>query len=274
MCSHCNFVANLVFFLGLSLSLNADATWSIVAVDSETGEVGLAAATCNPGIQFIAGVVPGSGVVAAQAETSFRGRDLAKELIGKGVDAEQVIVQLKNSSVYDGWLTAKFPNLQYGVATLTPEPKAGHIGGDEISPWFGGMSNDTYSVQGNTLRGEKVVSAAAHAFEIREEENCHLTLGERLLRALEAGRDAGGDKRCPLEKPALSAILIVEPPEAQDTRSKGAAESLKIVIPKEISLLRAASYLAMPYEPPEGYVDPVRLLREKFEASGRETCQL
>ena len=37
-----------------------------MAVDSETGEVGLAAATCNPGIQFIAGVVPGSGVVAAQ----------------------------------------------------------------------------------------------------------------------------------------------------------------------------------------------------------------
>jgi uncharacterized Ntn-hydrolase superfamily protein len=256
------------------LSLNADATWSIVAVDPETGEVGLAAATCNPGIQFIASVVPGYGVVAAQAETSFRGRDHAKELIAKGVGAEQVLVQLKNPSMYDGWFTAKFPTLQYGVATLTAEPKAGHIGGDKILPWFGGMSSDTYSVQGNTLRGENVVSAAARAFEIREEANCLLTFSERLLRALEAGRDAGGDKRCPRKKPALSAILMVEPPVVQDTRSRDSAESLKIVIPKEISLLRAASYLVMPYNPPEGYVDPVTLLREKFEVSGRAACQL
>ena len=269
-----NLIATICLLLGLAHSHYADATWSIVAVDPETGEVGLAAATCNPGIQFIASVVPGYGVIAAQAETSFRGRDLATELIAKGESAEQILGQLESSTMYEGWFTAKFPTLQYGVATLAPAPKAGHIGGNEILPWFGGMASDTYSVQGNTLRGENVIAAAAHAFEVQEDDNCQLTLGERLLRALEAGRDAGGDKRCPLEKPALSAILMVGPPVVQDTPSEVAAETLKIVTPNEISLLRAASYLVLPYEPPKGYVDPVLLLREKFDATGRAACQL
>jgi hypothetical protein len=32
--------------------------------------------------------------------------------------------------------------------------------------------------------------------------------------------------------------------------------------------------LVMPYKPPEGYVDPVKLLREKFDASGQKACQI
>ena len=72
-----NYTATLVLFLMFALPQYAAATWSIVAVDPYTGEVGLAAATCNPGINFIAAVVPGKGVVAAQAETSLRGRDHA-----------------------------------------------------------------------------------------------------------------------------------------------------------------------------------------------------
>lgn len=61
--------------LSALLSSQVAATWSIDAVD--TGEVGMAAATCNSSIQFIAAAVPGEGVVAAQAETSFKDRDVA-----------------------------------------------------------------------------------------------------------------------------------------------------------------------------------------------------
>ena len=58
-------------------SSHTHATWSIVAVDPKTREVGLAAATCNPGIQFIAATVPGSGVVAAQVAVFAVGVRLA-----------------------------------------------------------------------------------------------------------------------------------------------------------------------------------------------------
>ncbi|MFT5573698.1 MAG: hypothetical protein ACI9FR_002633 [Cryomorphaceae bacterium] len=70
-CRNC--IASIVVFLLLTFPLYAQATWSIVAVDPETGEVGIAVAICNPGAQFIAAVVPGFRMVAAQAETSHVG---------------------------------------------------------------------------------------------------------------------------------------------------------------------------------------------------------
>jgi uncharacterized Ntn-hydrolase superfamily protein len=274
MTSHLSIAANFVLFLAFSISYHAHATWSIVAVDPEAREVGLAAATCNPGIQFIAAAVPGAGVVVAQAETSFKGRDQAGDWIAEGIGAEKILQRLSNPAFYSGWFNAKFADLQYGVATLTEGPQAGFTGGDNLIPWFGGKSGATYSVQGNTLRGDDVIADAARAFEKREDGTCHLTLGERLLRALEAGRNAGGDKRCPLEKPALSAILITEryPTDHDDTEAL--VDSLRLVTPQEISLLRAAYYLIVPYHPDENATGPVKQLREKFEAAGGERCHV
>lgn len=266
--------ANLILLLSFLMSLDAHATWSIVAVDPETHEVGLAAATCNPGVQFIAGAVPGAGVVVAQAESSFKGRDQAGDWITEGIGAEKILQRLSNPAFYNGWFDTKFPGLQYGVATLTGGPEAGYTGGDNLIPWFGGTSGTTYSVQGNTLRGEDVITDAALAFEKRQDGTCRLTLGERLLRALEAGRNAGGDKRCPLDKPALSAILITEPLPADDESNEGLADSLRLVTPQEISLLRAAYYLVVPYRADKNATEPVKQLREKFDAAGGESCRV
>jgi uncharacterized Ntn-hydrolase superfamily protein len=182
MTSHRSIAANFVLFFALSISFHAHATWSIVAVDPETHEVGLAAASCNPGIQFIAAVAPGAGVVVAQAETSFKGRDQAGDWMAEGVGAEKVLQRLSNPAFYSGWFNAKFPDLQYGVATLTEGSQAGYTGGDNLIPWFGGKSGAAYSVQGNTLRGEDVIADAARAFEKRVKGPCRLTLAERLLR--------------------------------------------------------------------------------------------
>jgi uncharacterized Ntn-hydrolase superfamily protein len=273
MTSRPSIAANFVLFLAFAVSFEAHATWSIVAVDPETGEVGLAAATCNPGIQFIAAAVPGAGVVVAQAETSFKGRDQAVDWMAEGIGAEKILQGLSNPGFYSGRFHAKFPDLQYGVATLTEGPQAGYTGGDNLIPWFGGKSGPAYSVQGNTLRGEDVVADAARAFEKQDEGTCRLTLGERLLRALEAGRNAGGDKRCPLDKPALSAILITERYPTDGDGKEGLADSLRLVTPEEISLLRAAYYLIVPYHPDENATGPVKQLREKFEAARWKNCQ-
>ena len=274
MTSRQSIAATFVLFLAFAISFHAHATWSIVAVDPKAREVGLAAATCNPGIQFIAAAVPGAGVVVAQAETSFKGRDQASYWMTEGVGAEKILQRLSNPAFYSGWFYAKFTDLQYGVATLTEGPQAGYTGGDNLIPWFGGKSGAAYSVQGNTLRGEDVVADAARAFENQEEGTCRLTLGERLLRALEAGRNAGGDKRCPLDKPALSAILITERFPTDGDSKEGPVDSLRLVTPQEMSLLRAAYYLIVPYNPDENATEPVKQLREKFEAAGGESCQV
>ena len=62
--------------------------------------------------------------------------------------------------------------------------------GSECTPWAGGIVGPNYTVQGNILIGESVVDAMAEAFE-----TAHGELAERLVAALEAGQDAGGDAR-------------------------------------------------------------------------------
>lgn len=252
------------------LSGQASATWSIVAVDTETGEVGMAAATCNSSIQFIAAAVPGRGVVAAQAETSFKGRDAAITWIDEGMAADKVLQRLANPDFYSKFYNKKFPVLQYGVATFDETPDAGFVGGDNLVSWSGGIAEDashaSWSVQGNTLRGPKVIAAAAVAMEPRMEGACHLTLGERLLRALEAGREAGGDKRCTTDKPAQSAILLIARPEDVGD------PATRLVAPRSISFARSIWHFLFGYEPEPGVMEPVAQLRQKWANAGGQTC--
>jgi hypothetical protein len=66
---------------------------------------------------------------------------------------------------------------------------------------------------------------------------------------------------------------MVKPPLTDNVRSNNSVGSTNIITPKEINPLQGAYYLVMPYSPPEEYVDPVTLLRKKFEASGQQACQ-
>jgi uncharacterized Ntn-hydrolase superfamily protein len=63
--------------------------------------------------------------------------------------------------------------------------------GAKCIPWAGQVEGGGYVCLGNILADEEVVKAMALAFEISVDEE----LPERLLRALEAGQEAGGDRR-------------------------------------------------------------------------------
>jgi uncharacterized Ntn-hydrolase superfamily protein len=63
--------------------------------------------------------------------------------------------------------------------------------GSECIDWFGHATFDGYSVAGNMLAGPEVIAETARAFG----ESVAEPLPERLIRALEAGQAAGGDKR-------------------------------------------------------------------------------
>ena len=60
-------MTTLVFLLLISVAAPAGATWSIVAVDSQTLEVGIAGASCIGGVDVLAGIAPGRGVVDGSA---------------------------------------------------------------------------------------------------------------------------------------------------------------------------------------------------------------
>ncbi len=78
--------------------------------------------------------------------------------------------------------------------------------GDECVDWYGHRTGENYSVQGNMLVGKETIDAMAEAFERSQGH-----LSSRLLKALEAGQAAGGDKRG-----RESAALLVVPPEVSD----------------------------------------------------------
>ncbi|GAB7011499.1 DUF1028 domain-containing protein [Halorubrum trueperi] len=67
--------------------------------------------------------------------------------------------------------------------------------GDEASDWAGHVVGDGFTVAGNVLAGAEVVQSVAEEYR---EKNSEDPLPKRLIDALEAGYDAGGDKRTDL----------------------------------------------------------------------------
>jgi len=158
------------------------ATFSIVARDSVTGELGVAVAS-----KFftVGNVVPwakaGVGAVATQAycNTTFGWRGL--ELLEKGLTPEEIrTVLLRNDNDHG--------RRQLGI--VSADGRSVTYTGDGCSAWAGGRSGPNYAVQGNILAGEQVVVAMEKAFlETRG------NLADRLYAALLAGEAAGGDSR-------------------------------------------------------------------------------
>ncbi|WP_457628980.1 DUF1028 domain-containing protein [Oceanithermus sp.] len=158
-------------------------TFSIVARDPETGDLGVAVAS-----KFLAvgAVVPfaqaGVGAVATQsyANTSFGPRGLA--MMAAGAAPELVARAFEDS---DPGIASR----QFGLVDATGR-SATYTGG-ECHPWAGGRAGENYAAQGNLLTGPEVVEALEATFL----ERTDLPFPERLVAALLAGDRAGGDKR-------------------------------------------------------------------------------
>ncbi|MCK6521425.1 DUF1028 domain-containing protein [Myxococcota bacterium] len=196
----------------LAWSTPAAATWSLVAVDPSTGEVGAAAATCGKMVWFIAEVVPGRGAVVAQADTLLDGRDLGAEGLSAGDTPEEILAALT-----DPGFDPAFETRQYGVAALSGEAMA--FTGAETSDVATSLSAASLTVQGNLLTEAAVVEDAYAAYLDAEGE----PMEERLMRGLEAGAAQGGDSRCPPERAAKSAFITVatEDGELRTWRDRG-----------------------------------------------------
>jgi MYXO-CTERM domain-containing protein len=184
-------------------SNSASAAWSIVSVDAATGEVGIAGASCEPGISTIAGVVPGKGVIAAQGVFYQPGRDLGVMMLKQDKTAQQILDALTLFKFDPAYQTR-----QYGVATLHNDALA--FTGDETLAWAGDVQSDqtpVVSLQGTLLADGQVIDAGLSAFGATHD--CPFDLADRLMDALEAGIAPGGDARCSNGQSALSAFIIV-----------------------------------------------------------------
>lgn len=195
----------------LLASPNALATWSIIALDPESGDVGIAAASCVPDnhADGLASLVPSVGIGVTQARWVLDNRNRMHEALLDGLSAGEAIDHVADAGI-DNDLEVR----QYGAVTLTDgRIEISGFTGSSTPAWSGIQSDSAMavSVQGNTLVSEAVVAKALAAF-LALDPNGANTLADRLMRGLEAGSEAGGDIRCNrdgLTSTAATAVILV-----------------------------------------------------------------
>jgi uncharacterized Ntn-hydrolase superfamily protein len=181
----------------------ATATWSVIALDKKTGVVVIASATCVPQAGFErfpakdlrdvqAIVLPGKGIAAAQAavDRTRANQKLIFAELQKGTAPEDILAKLKEDPAIAGRQFAiidmhgrmtGFSGEKNGAVSLH---RQGQVAGTEIY----------YSIQGNILAAEAVVTDAVTAFTGAKGE-----LTDRVMAAMEAADAKGGDRRCSCE---------------------------------------------------------------------------
>jgi len=162
----------------------ASATFSIVAIDPATGDLGVAVASRVFGVgNHVPWAEAGVGAVATQASMNGGYGPRGLELLRQGLSAQQVLDQLLAEDKFTGIEGRQ-------VAVIDAKGNIAVHTGPAANEWKGHIKGATYSVQGNILTGPHVAQAMARAFESATGE-----LAERLYAALKAGDDAGGDRR-------------------------------------------------------------------------------
>jgi uncharacterized Ntn-hydrolase superfamily protein len=157
-------------------------TFSIVAMDTLTGEYGVAVASKVLDVGYIVPWgEPGAGAVATQAQTNAmfgpRGVDLLREGMSAGEAVESLLAEDPDSTFRQLGMV----DSRGGSASFT---------GAGTMDWAGGLTGPGYAIQGNILTGPEVVQEMERAFLVEEG-----SLGDRLMAALLAGDAAGGDSR-------------------------------------------------------------------------------
>ena len=246
----------------------AFATWSIIALDLSTGQVIIASATCVPQAGFPgrpsrdlmdiqAVIVPGVGVAACQAgvDNTRANQMLVYQELLKGTDPVQILEMLHRDE--------RIQSRQFGILDMQGRSigfsgennrfAALHVSGRVGEDIF-------YQVQGNILFSERVMYDAALAFT-----KVHGTLADRVMAAMKAADDAGGDSRCTCErepKPAAACdgktahVAYIAIADRDDTRGNSHNDG------------DYYAYISVPDENilPTEHANPVKTLRMRYDA--------
>ena len=210
------------------------ATWSIIIVDPVTKEIGIAGASCTYNCYGIGSIAPGEGAIIVQAMSNNDARAEGLRMIFSNVSPEEIIDALHHER-FDP------ERQQYAVVTLQNLSRPATYTGIETHEVRSALTGVGISVQGNTLAGSDVIQKVYDA--ALDGRKRGLSLHEILMLALEAGAEAGGDKRCG-EQRATTAFLTVSRPDDNVKRPY-----LKLVI----------------FGQKKGGQNAVRLLRTKYD---------
>ncbi len=168
-------------------------TFSIVARCPKTLALGVCVSTAVPAVGSVVPHVEAEvGAVATQGHTSVLYGINGLKLLKMGFSPQTAL---------DAMLKEDSKREKRQVAIIDKDGRTAAFTGKETLEWKGHLVGEDYVVAGNALVGAQVIEAMAETFE-----NSEGNLAERLLKALEAGQEAGGDRR----GKASAALFVVD----------------------------------------------------------------
>ncbi|MEO1713099.1 MAG: DUF1028 domain-containing protein, partial [Bacteroidota bacterium] len=194
------FLLTLSLFVSLGSFLSAQHTFSIVAVDVQTGEVGSAGATCLTsedcggcgGAVIISDLVPGRGAMNAQAQVCIPNSNLNTGIVQmqSGDSPDEVLAYVLAN---DNCVFGDTGDRQYGIVDISPDGEArstAYTGANALD-YANHIIGPNYAIQGNILLGQEVLDGMEAGFL-----NTEGSLAEKLMGAMQGANIPGADIRC------------------------------------------------------------------------------
>ncbi|MEJ2595500.1 MAG: DUF1028 domain-containing protein, partial [bacterium] len=177
----------LIIAAGFVFSLSAQDTFSICAIDTVTGEVGSAGASCvyiNQGVMIISYVSPGVGVIHTQAWYRPANKAYGISLMNQGIPPEDIIDSLVAND------DQGTPSLrQYGIVDFREGVvSSAAFTGVDCDDYKNHIIGPNYTIQGNILLGQEILDSIEARFLAAEGE-----LVCRLMEALQGANVPGAD---------------------------------------------------------------------------------
>jgi uncharacterized Ntn-hydrolase superfamily protein len=192
-------------------------TFSITAFDPATNDLGVAVASRPNGAgAAVLWAEAGVAAIATQAGANRTYGPKAVALIRQGLSPAEVVKKI----------TDEDPGRESRqVAVIDMKGRTGVYTAKSIldrstTTYAGSIEGKNFSVQGNTLASEAVVKAMAAAYEA----GANKSIEERLMDALDAGNDKGGDAR----GMGSAGILVVRPVPPDNVTSIGRRVDIRV----------------------------------------------
>ena len=210
------------YLLFINLISHAFSTFSIVAVDTNTKEVGSAGGSCIANSIIISDIHPGLGVIHTQSYWMSANQQYASTLMDEGFSPQEIIDLLEendaqnNPGIRQYGIVDLFGGINYGLlyenecnlidgAVWLGEPGTNTLAecseplvprnasytGDNCLDWKGHINGINYAIQGNILLNENVLNNIEDAFV-----NTNGSLDQKLMAAMQGGKIPGADIRC------------------------------------------------------------------------------
>lgn len=155
-------------------------TFTIIARDKQSGDFGLCISSFSPAVGWIAPFGSAqAGVLSYQSSVEPRLGKVALGLLERGYSAQKVLIDMEQMDKHWEYRQVGVLDARGGMAVFT---------GKKNYQWAGHRIGSDFIAFGNVLAGEKTIDGICEAWE----KNRAASFDDRLMRAIEGGRDAGG----------------------------------------------------------------------------------